>query len=58
MRKAAAVKIQEETDAKLAERRKIIEQRVGQPKKLENLSESKGYKNFGLQHNNIIYIYI
>ena len=48
MRKAAAVKLKEETDAKMAERRKIIEQRVGQPKKLENLSESNFYKSLSI----------
>ena len=41
LRKAAARKIAEETDAKMAERRKVIEQRVGQPRKTEGLSESE-----------------
>ena len=48
MRKAAARKLKEETDEKMAERRKIIEQRVGKPKKIEGLSESNfNYSLFG-----------
>ena len=39
MRKQAAKQLKEETDAAMAVRRKVIEQRVGQPKKLEGLSE-------------------
>ena len=39
MRKEAAKKLKEETDAAMAERRKVIEKRVGQPKKLEGLSD-------------------
>ena len=41
MRKEAAKKLKEETDAAMAERRKVIEKRVGQPKKLEGLSDGK-----------------
>ena len=39
LRKEAAKKLKEETDAAMAERRKVIEKRVGQPKKLEGLSD-------------------
>ena len=41
MRKNAAKIHKEKTDAAMAERRKVIEQRVGQPKKLEGLSDGK-----------------
>jgi len=41
LRKQAAKQLKEETDAAMAVRRKVIEQRVGQPKKLEGLSEGE-----------------
>ena len=41
LRKNAAKIHKEKTDAAMAERRKVIEQRVGQPKKLEGLSDGK-----------------
>ena len=44
MRNAAAKKLKEETEASMAVRRKTIDQRCGQPKKLEGLSESKPYQ--------------
>ena len=45
LRKNAAKIHKEKTDAAMAERRKVIEQRVGQPKKLEGLSDGK-YDSF------------
>ena len=44
LRNAAAKKLKEETEASMAVRRKTIDQRCGQPKKLEGLSESKPYQ--------------
>jgi len=41
LRNAAAKKLKEETEASMAVRRKTIDQRCGQPKKLEGLSESE-----------------
>jgi len=41
LRKNAAKIHKEKTDAAMAERRKVIEQRVGQPKKLEGLSDGE-----------------
>ena len=43
LRKEAAKKLKEETDAAMAERRKVIEKRVGQPKKLEGLSDGNNH---------------